>query len=165
MEFKKDFYLGKLPKEGMVADGIYFIKEYVGFLWNVFIRNSKNTRWMKIGEIDDLTGIQGVPGPVGFEEDSGDLKLQALNGIEATGTWGVELELVDQGDIDCSENPDYPKAEMGDYWKVSDNGKIGGDSGDVVTTANWIVCKADSDGGTKAVAGTDFDIVSTDPAA
>lgn len=64
-----------------------------------------------------------------------------------------------KGAIDCSTNPNYPAAEVGDVYKVSVAGKIGGASGIAVEVGDTIYCNTDSTGGTQAEVGNDFDII------
>lgn len=64
-----------------------------------------------------------------------------------------------KGVIDCSTNPNYPAAVVGDVYAVSVAGKIGGASGAVVEAMDLILCKVDSAGGTQAAVGADFDII------
>lgn len=165
MEFKEDYYLSKLPKEGMSANGIYFIKGYWDRIWKVFVRNVKNTRWKKIGESMDLTGVAGMSGDVGYEINGETLSLKAIRGTTVTADVDIQYEYVDKGEIDCSSNPNYPVAEMGDYYEVSESGKIGGENGNSVAQGKFIVCINDSDGGTKEEAENDFQIEDSDPTA
>jgi hypothetical protein len=64
-----------------------------------------------------------------------------------------------KGVIDCSTNPDYPAAEVGDLYVVSVAGKIGGASGVNVTAGDSIICKEDNSGGDQATVGSDFNII------
>ena len=45
-----------------------------------------------------------------------------------------------KGVIDCSTNPLFPTAEVGDLWVVSEDGKIGGPTGRPVTVNDSIRC-------------------------
>lgn len=64
-------------------------------------------------------------------------------------------------DIDCSSNPNYPAASVGDRFIVSGDGKIGGASGEEVTVGDLIVCKVANSGGTHATVGDKFYILQT----
>jgi hypothetical protein len=64
-----------------------------------------------------------------------------------------------KGGIDCSTNPNYPAASVGDVYKVTVPGKIGGASGLVVEVGDSIYCNADSAGGTQATVGSDFNVI------
>ncbi len=61
--------------------------------------------------------------------------------------------------IDCSTEPNYPSATVGDAWHVSVAGKIGGASGEVVEVGDMIVAVNTSAGGTEASVGSDFIIM------
>jgi hypothetical protein len=64
-----------------------------------------------------------------------------------------------KGVIDCSTNPNYPAAVVGDFYVVSVAGKIGGASGVAVEPGDSIICKVDNAGGTQASVGADFNII------
>ena len=64
-----------------------------------------------------------------------------------------------KGALDCSTNPNYPAASVGDVYKVTVAGKIGGASGLVVAIGDTIYCNTDSAGGTQAAVGSDFNVV------
>lgn len=64
-----------------------------------------------------------------------------------------------KGVIDCSSNPNYPAAEVGDVYIVSVAGKIGGASGVVVEPGDMIICYIDNAGGDQAAVGLDFNII------
>ena len=63
------------------------------------------------------------------------------------------------GVIDCSSNPNYPAGKVGDSYKVSVAGKIGGTDGIVVEVGDLIVCRVDNIGGTEAEAGISWFII------
>lgn len=58
-----------------------------------------------------------------------------------------------KGLIDCSPNPNYPAGDLGDYYYVSVEGKIGGASGPTAELGDKIQCIADNGGGTHASVG------------
>lgn len=62
------------------------------------------------------------------------------------------------GDIDCSGNPNYPAATIGDIYRVSVAGKIGGASGYKVSVGDMIVCFTTSVAGTQAAVGANWNI-------
>ena len=65
------------------------------------------------------------------------------------------------GVIDCSANPDYPAAYIGNTWRASVAGRIGGASGPAVEAGDIILAVADSAGGTHATVGASFSIIQT----
>jgi hypothetical protein len=64
-----------------------------------------------------------------------------------------------KGAIDCSANPNYPAASVGDVYKVTVAGKIGGASGLVVEIGDTIYCSTNSAGGTQAAVGSSYDVI------
>lgn len=66
-----------------------------------------------------------------------------------------------KNDINCSTNPNYPAASVGDLYIVSAAGKIGGASGVDVEVGDWIVCKTANAGGTHAAVGSSFSVIQT----
>lgn len=64
-----------------------------------------------------------------------------------------------KGPIDCSTNPNYPAANVGDRFEVTVAGKIGGASGITVNVWDEIVCQTANSGGDQATVGADFYVV------
>lgn len=69
--------------------------------------------------------------------------------------------LVYKGVIDASTNPYYPDASLGDVYKISVAGKIGGASGPNVEVGDMIICNVDTDFGTHATVGANWSIIQT----
>jgi len=68
--------------------------------------------------------------------------------------------MIFKGDIDCTEEPNYPAADTGDTYRVSANGKIGGASGITVTTGAILICIADNSiSGNQATVGSNWSII------
>lgn len=63
------------------------------------------------------------------------------------------------GTIDCSLNPAYPAATVGDSYYVSVAGRIGGAGGEVVEVGDTIVCAVDNAGGDEATVGDDWFVI------
>jgi hypothetical protein len=158
MSFLKDFYLTKLPTDEIVGAGLYFIKGYWDKNYKIFVRNSKNTRWKKIGETPDISAIQGRAGLYKVEIDE-EVTITTESGILTEAELDIVYQEVDKGAINCTSNPNYPAAEMGDFYTVSHAGKIGGASGDTVAVGDKVLCIEDNGGGTKAQVGTKFEII------
>ncbi len=64
-----------------------------------------------------------------------------------------------KGAIDCSANPNYPAAAVGDTYAVSVAGKIGGASGKPVAGGDLIIAVVANGGGTQAAVGADWDLI------
>ncbi len=64
-----------------------------------------------------------------------------------------------KGVIDASANPNYPAAAVGDMYKISVAGKIGGASGQVVTAGDALVAVVAGIAGTDAAVGANWDII------
>jgi hypothetical protein len=67
--------------------------------------------------------------------------------------------IVYKGILDCSENPEFPTALTGDFYKVSNGGLIGGEFGTVVSIGDNIVCNTNTSAGTFASIGMYWDII------
>lgn len=65
------------------------------------------------------------------------------------------------GVLNCSANPNYPAATVGQAWHVSVAGRIGGVSGEIVEVGDLILCTTTTVGGDEATAGDDFIIMQT----
>lgn len=63
------------------------------------------------------------------------------------------------GAIDAGSNPNYPAAEKGDCYYISNGGKVGGLSGQEVEVGDFVICIADNAGGNQATVGSSWDIV------
>lgn len=61
-----------------------------------------------------------------------------------------------KGDAACASFPDYPAANIGDSYVVTDAGKIGGASGKDVEVGDMIIASEDSIGGDEATVGNDW---------
>lgn len=64
-----------------------------------------------------------------------------------------------KGALDCSTNPNYPAATVGDTYMVSVAGKVGGASGIVVEAGDFVIASATNAGGTQASVGTSWDVI------
>lgn len=82
-------------------------------------------------------------------DDSGDT-------LTVAATVSLDGYLQFAGDINCSANPNYPAATVGDTYLVSADGKIGGAAGVNVEIGDSIICKADNAGGTEAAVGASW---------
>jgi hypothetical protein len=72
---------------------------------------------------------------------------------------GANNAMTFKGVIDCSTNPNYPAANVGDTYKISVAGNIGGVSGVNVEIGDTIICSVANAGGDQATVGADFNIV------
>jgi hypothetical protein len=64
-----------------------------------------------------------------------------------------------RGAINCSANPNYPSATIGDAYVVSAAGLIGGGSGTAVDVGDVILANATNAGGTQAAVGSSWAIL------
>ena len=88
--------------------------------------------------------------------------LEKLSGTDYAVTWGDKIHadaMVFKGAIDCSTNPDYPAAVVGDTYKISVDGKIGGASGPDVTRGDVIICVEDTVSGDHATVGSKWTVI------
>jgi hypothetical protein len=61
-----------------------------------------------------------------------------------------------KGNLDASEEPNYPTASRGDTYYISVAGRVGGASGKTVAVGDALIAKNDNAGGTEASVGTDW---------
>ena len=86
--------------------------------------------------------------------DSRIASQRAVKGYVAGNPTGA---LVLKGTIDCSANPNYPGANLGDYYVVSVAGKIGGSSGINVEVGDTLLCRVNGTiSGTQAGVGASW---------
>lgn len=72
---------------------------------------------------------------------------------------GANNAMVYKGKINASTNPDYPAADAGWTYKISDPGRIGGSSGPKVEQGDMLICLEDGTAsGTHATVGTKWNI-------
>ena len=74
---------------------------------------------------------------------------------------GANDAMVFKGVIDASANPNYPAGVIGETWKISVAGKIGGASGVNVEAGDTIICVTNNAGGTQATVGSNWTILQT----
>lgn len=75
--------------------------------------------------------------------------------IDAIALSGMHIK----SSVDASANPNFPASTVGDFFKISVAGKIGGASGQVVTVGDTVYCITTNAGGTDASVGSNFDII------
>lgn len=75
-----------------------------------------------------------------------------IDGIVST---GMEFK----GGIDASTNPNYPAAVVGDVYRITVAGLIGGGSGTPVTVGDTLICNTAGAAGTQAAVGANWTIV------
>lgn len=74
--------------------------------------------------------------------------------LATVGGSGMDIK----GSIDCSGNPNYPVGAVGDVYRVSVAGKIGGAAGFPVSVGDSIICFVASAAGTQAAVGANWNI-------
>lgn len=106
-------------------------------------------------DANNVSRITGLPTPVSDSEASNKKYVDDSIAIAVSG-------LLDyKGVLDCSTNPDYPAAVVGDSYIVSVAGKIGGASGINVDIGDIIICFVANAGGSQAAVGANFNIIET----
>ena len=58
-----------------------------------------------------------------------------------------------QGVLDASGNPDYPAAQAGDAYTISQEGRVGGNGGPLVQPRDVVYCLEDNPGGSEGAVG------------
>lgn len=71
---------------------------------------------------------------------------------------GAAHAMTFKGSTDCSTTPNYPAAVIGDTYRVSVAGKIGGASGVNVEAGDLFICIVANAGGAQVAVGADWDI-------
>jgi hypothetical protein len=66
-----------------------------------------------------------------------------------------------KGATDCSTNPNYPAGKVGDAYRATNGGFIGGSSGKTITTNGLYYCIADNAGGNEATVGSSWAVLSS----
>lgn len=116
-----------------------------------------------LGNVDNLQQI-----PLSYLDTDGTLAANSDTKVatqKAVKTYADSLIAANdavtyKGAIDCSANPNYPAANIGDTYKVSVAGKIGGGSGVNVQVGDMLICLVDgSSSGTQAGVGANWNII------
>src|SRR5690625_628013 len=82
-----------------------------------------------------------------------------IDNISGTVSSGLSYK----GEIDASSNPNYPDADKGDMWIISEAGRIGGSSGMQVDVGNTLICKEDNTtSGTQSQVGDKWTVLQAD---
>lgn len=88
-----------------------------------------------------------------------DTRLASQKAVKAYIDAVATSEMSFKGGIDASTNPNYPAADVGDVYRITVAGKIGGASGIDVTVGDTIIAAAATAGGTQAAVGANWTIV------
>ena len=88
-----------------------------------------------------------------------DLRIPTQKAVLALVTAKVTGLAVPRGGIDASTNPNYPAASVGDFYRVTVGGMLGGTSGYAVTVGDVAECYINSVAGTQAAVGANWTIV------
>lgn len=80
----------------------------------------------------------------------------------ATNTSTAQSKFTIKGNIDCSANPNYPAAEIGDAYRVTVAGKIGGGAGKNVSIGDIVIAWANTASGTEGAVGVNWTVQQED---
>lgn len=115
--------------------------------------------------VEDLEGL-ALPGGLAVENNLSDLadiaaarsnlSVYSRSEVDSSIASALLSALKFKATLDCSANPNYPAALVGDTYVVSVAGKIGGASGTAVDVGDWIIAEADNAGGTEAAVGASW---------
>ena len=146
------------------SDGEFGI--YNGVVWTWGTGSSTPPAWGDItGTLADQTDLQTALDakiPASYLDTDGtlaansDLKIATQKATRTYVSNAVTGLLEFKGSTDCSANPNYPAAAVGDAYVVSVAGKIGGASGKSVDVGDVYVAKNLNSGGTEASVGADW---------
>ena len=67
--------------------------------------------------------------------------------------------LVYKGALNCATNPNFPEALIGDFYKISDDGLIGGEFGTIALAGYTIICNTNTISGDYASVGIYWDLL------
>jgi len=88
-----------------------------------------------------------------------DAKVASQKAVKAYIGTMVTSAMHYKGVVDCSGNPNYPAASLGDVYVVSVAGKIGGASGLNVEAGDTLLCKETTVSGDQATVGSKWDVI------
>ncbi|CAB4177872.1 hypothetical protein UFOVP1004_33 [uncultured Caudovirales phage] len=112
-------------------------------------------------EIAALAPVQSVSGRTGVVSTANiaaDLSLSSY-ALRSYVDGVLSSVVTFTGTTDCSANPNYPAATIGDAYVVSVSGKIGGASGAVVSPGDVFIANVTNGGGTQAAVGGSWTVV------
>lgn len=104
-----------------------------------------------------VTAAEGV----GSNDNDTTIPTSAAVKAYADSVVGTADAMVFKGSIDASANPNFPSAVIGDTYKISVAGKIGGASGTNVEVGDTVIASADNAGGTLAAVGSSWIVLQT----
>ncbi len=81
-----------------------------------------------------------------------------MSGVDKTKLDTLVNPMILKGSINCSTDPTYPAATIGDVYRVSVSGRIGGAAGPVVQVGDTLICYVTSPSGTHADVGANWNI-------
>jgi hypothetical protein len=88
-----------------------------------------------------------------------DTRLASQKAVKAYADSLIASAAKPKGGIDCSANPNYPAATVGDFYRVTVAGMIGGASGIVVSVGDELHCFTTGSAGNHATVGANWTIV------
>lgn len=118
-------------------------------------------------EVADFTAASIVTAAEGVGSNNNDTTLPTTAAVKAyaDAAVGAADAMVFKGSTDASTNPNYPAGVVGDTYKISVAGKIGGASGIVVEVGDTYIATADNAGGTQAAVGASWTVLQTNTVA
>ena len=138
-----------------IAETDFTTPSTAGTLTNKTINASSNT-------ITNLTTGMFAAGVIDTDTTlaaNSDTKLATQKAVKSYVTNAITGISTPKGGIDCSANPNYPSATLGDYYRVTVAGLIGGASGVAVSIGDILECFVTTAAGTQAVVGANWTIV------
>lgn len=104
------------------------------------------------------TNTTTTPWVVNYYDGADDIIMGYVNASTNTFVPVFPSAMVFKGVIDCSANPNYPAAVVGETYRVSVAGKIGGGSGINVEVGDILTCITNAASGNQATVGTSWSI-------
>jgi hypothetical protein len=104
-----------------------------------------------------LSGDSIYLGGIILKENNNKLELLLSDGVTPAAIGGTNLSY--KGNIDASTDPNYPSARIGDSYRISVAGKIGGSLGKSVDIGDMIVSTGISVSGNESTVGQYWNII------
>lgn len=128
------------------------------FTGKTFDANASGNSITNLETADFASGVIDADGTLAANSDS---KIATQKAVKTFVAASVASLAKPMGGIDCSANPNYPAANIGEFYRVTVAGKIGGSSGIVVEIGDELHCFVTSIAGTQSAVGANWTIVQT----
>lgn len=126
------------------------------FTNTTFDANGTGNSISNLETADFATNVIDTDGTLAANSDT---RIATQKAVKTAIAAAVSTVAKPMGGIDCSANPNYPAANIGEFYRVTVAGKIGGASGINVEIGDELHCFVTSVSGTQASVGANWTIV------